>query len=142
MLPFCGYNMSDYFAYWLQIGRDHDPATLPRFFYVNWFRKAADGHWLWPGFGENSRVLEWVYRRCEGTAAAVDTPIGRLPAPADLNTAGLELAQADLAELLRVDTDGWTAELASLREHFQRFGDRLPGELNAQLEALAERLAR
>jgi phosphoenolpyruvate carboxykinase (GTP) len=141
MLPFCGYNMSDYFEYWLAIGRDHDAAKLPRFFYVNWFRKAADGHWLWPGFGENSRVLEWVYRRCEGTASALDTPIGRLPTPADLDTAGLNIPEADLEELLRLDTAGWAAELASLREHFQTFGDRLPAALSLQLEALAERLA-
>jgi phosphoenolpyruvate carboxykinase (GTP) len=141
MLPFCGYNMSDYFAYWLKTGQEHDSAKLPKFFYVNWFRKGADGRWLWPGFGENSRVLEWIFRRCDGTAPAVDTPIGRMPTPAGINTAGLDIPEADLDELLRIDAQGWTAELESIREHSRFFGESLPQALRAQLAALAERLA-
>jgi phosphoenolpyruvate carboxykinase (GTP) len=141
MLPFCGYNMSDYFANWLKTGQEHDPARLPKFFYVNWFRKGADGHWLWPGFGENSRVLEWIFRRCDGIAPAVDTPIGRVPAPNGLNTVGLDISAQTLDELLRIDTQGWIAELDSIREHSRFFGDRLPQALHAQFEALAERLA-
>jgi len=140
MLPFCGYNMGDYFAYWLQIGREHDTSKLPRFFSVNWFRKTPDGQWLWPGYAENSRVLEWIIRRCENTADAVETPIGRVPAPGALNTTGLDIPTEDIAELLRVDQDEWRRELPSLREHLNTFGERLPPELNAQLDALSERL--
>ena len=140
MLPFCGYNMGDYFSYWLKIGREHDASKLPRIFYVNWFRKDEGGRWVWPGFGENSRVLEWVFRRCEGAGDAVETPIGCLPAPGALRTDGLDLSDDDLSELLRVDAAAWRAELPSLREHFATFGDRLPVELRAQLEALARRL--
>jgi phosphoenolpyruvate carboxykinase (GTP) len=140
MLPFCGYNMGDYFAYWLRVGREHDAAKLPRIFYVNWFRKGTDGRWLWPGFGENSRVLEWVFRRCDGAADAIDTPIGRLPTPESLNLDGLKVAREDLVELLQVDSAEWRGELPSLREHFELFGDQLPDELRAQLDALAERL--
>jgi phosphoenolpyruvate carboxykinase (GTP) len=140
MLPFCGYNMGDYFAYWLSIGRDHDPARLPPIFYVNWFRKRADGRYLWPGFGDNSRVLEWVFRRCEGTAEAVDTPIGRVPAPGSLQLDGVEIAPEDLEQLLRVDTSEWQSEVPSIREHLASFGDQLPPALVDQLDALAERL--
>jgi phosphoenolpyruvate carboxykinase (GTP) len=141
MLPFCGYNMGDYFAHWLRIGREHDRSKLPRIFYVNWFRKAADGHFLWPGYGENSRVLEWVFRRCEGAVPAVDTPIGRLPAKDSLDLDGIELAPEDVAELLGVDAAEWRDELASIREHLSTFGAQLPGELFGQLAALEARLA-
>ena len=140
MLPFCGYNMGDYFAYWLTIGREHDHAKLPRIFYVNWFRKGPGGNFLWPGFGENSRVLEWVFRRCEGRAEAVDTPIGRLPTPGSLDLDGIEVSEQDLAELLRVDAAEWLEELPSLREHLATFGAQLPEELSAQLAALESRL--
>jgi phosphoenolpyruvate carboxykinase (GTP) len=140
MLPFCGYNMGDYFAYWLSIGREHDVAKLPRIFYVNWFRKDGDGRFLWPGFGDNSRVLEWVFRRCEGAAEAVDTAIGRVPAPGSLNLRGVEVAPADIDELLRVDPAEWREELASIREHLATFGEQLPGELLGQLDALHARL--
>ncbi len=140
MLPFCGYNMGDYFAYWLKLGREHDAAKLPRIFYVNWFRRHADGSFLWPGFGENSRVLEWVFRRCDGQAAALDTPIGRVPAPASMHLDGLELGDEDLDALLHVHPDEWRAELPSIREHLETFGDQLPAELLRQLDALAERL--
>jgi len=140
MLPFCGYNMADYLAHWLAVGRATDAAQLPRIFFVNWFRKDAEGRWLWPGFGENSRVLEWVFARVAGTGEAVDTPIGRLPAPGALATDGLELRDGDLDELLRVDVEDWRAELPSIEEHYAQFGDRLPPALRAQLDALAERL--
>jgi len=141
MLPFCGYNMGDYFAYWLAIGREHDRSKLPRIFYVNWFRKGSDGHFLWPGFGENSRILEWVFRRCQGRAEAVDTPIGRLPAPGSLNLDGVAVSEAALDELLRVDPAEWRDELPSIREHLATFGTQLPDELQRQLEALETRLS-
>ena len=140
MLPFCGYNMGDYFAYWLAIGREHDRTKLPRIFYVNWFRKGSDGHFLWPGFGENSRILEWVFRRCQGRAEAVDTPIGRLPAPGSLNLEGAPVSAEALDELLRVDPAEWRDELPSIREHLATFGAELPDELHRQLDALEARL--
>jgi phosphoenolpyruvate carboxykinase (GTP) len=140
MLPFCGYNMGDYFAYWLQLGREHDASKLPRIFAVNWFRKDSDGRWLWPGYSENSRVLEWIFRRLEGSAEAVDEPIGRLPAPGALNVSRLKIAPEAVAELLRVDRAAWAAELPLLREHFATFGDRLPAALMKQLDALEQRL--
>jgi phosphoenolpyruvate carboxykinase (GTP) len=140
MLPFCGYNMGDYFAAWLAIGREHATAKLPRIFYVNWFRKGADGRYLWPGFSENSRVLEWVFRRCEGRAEAIDTPIGRVPAARSLNLDGMEITPEDLDELLHVDHAQWREELPSIREHLETLGERLPAELLAQLDALAARL--
>ncbi|UGS35439.1 Phosphoenolpyruvate carboxykinase [GTP] [Capillimicrobium parvum] len=140
MLPFCGYNMADYFAHWLAIGRKTDAGKLPKIFYVNWFRKGDDGKFLWPGFGENSRVLAWVFRRCDGEAEAVDTAIGRVPAPGSLETAGLGLSDADLTELLHVDEEGWKAQLPQVHEHFARF-DRLPDELREQLDALEKRLS-
>ena len=140
MLPFCGYNMGDYFAYWLAIGREHDRSKLPRIFYVNWFRKGSDGHFLWPGFGENSRILEWVFRRCQGRAEAVDTPIGRLPAPGSLDLDGVAVSAEALDELLRVDPAEWREELPSIREHLATFGTQLPDELRRQLEALEARL--
>jgi len=140
MLPFCGYNMGDYLAYWLSIGRERDNAKLPRIFYVNWFRKDPDGRFLWPGFGDNSRVLEWVFRRCEGSAAATDTPIGRVPAPGSLHLDGVDVAPDDLTELLRVDPAEWRDELPSIREHLDSFGEQLPAELLAELDALEKRL--
>jgi phosphoenolpyruvate carboxykinase (GTP) len=140
MLPFCGYNMADYFAHWLRIGR-REGTKLPRIFYVNWFRKDASGSFLWPGFGENARVLEWIFRRCQGTAGAQETPIGNVPRPEDLDTAGLDLAPDRLAALLTVDGDQLRAELEQTREHLQRFGDRLPPELWAHFERLEQRLA-
>ena len=112
----------------------------PRIFYVNWFRKTADGKWLWPGYGDNSRVLEWMCERVERTAAAVETPIGYLPAATDLNLAGLDIAPADVAELLRIDTEAWRAELPDIEKHFAQFGDRLPARLSEQVGALRERL--
>ena len=140
MLPFCGYHMADYFAHWLELGH-REGAVLPRVFYVNWFRKdMREGRWLWPGFGENARVLEWVFRRCDGAVEATDTPIGRVPTAGGLNTDGLALAEQDLDELLRVDPAEWLEEIEPIREFYAKFGERLPGELTAQLDALEGRL--
>jgi phosphoenolpyruvate carboxykinase (GTP) len=141
MLPFAGYNMADYLAHWLEIGEATASDKLPKIFYVNWFRKSAEGKFLWPGFGENSRVLEWVFERCAGRGHAVETPIGLLPTPADLPTEGLDVAPADLAELLRVDTAEWQAEVPLIAEHFDFLGAQLPGALRDQLSELEKRLA-
>jgi phosphoenolpyruvate carboxykinase (GTP) len=141
MLPFCGYNMADYFRNWLEIGRKGETGKLPRIFYVNWFRKDDDGKFLWPGFGENSRVLEWVFRRCDGEGEVVETPIGYVPAEGDLDVEGLDLAPEALRELLTVDEDAVRAELDQVREHLAKFGDDLPGEVREQLAALEQRLA-
>jgi phosphoenolpyruvate carboxykinase (GTP) len=140
MLPFCGYHMGDYFAHWLRIGESADEAKLPKLFYVNWFRKDANGAFLWPGFGDNSRVLAWVFDRCAGNAEAVDTAIGRLPARGALPIDGLPLAPGALDELLSVDEDEWRAELPLIEEHYAVFGDRLPAALHDELDALAKRL--
>jgi phosphoenolpyruvate carboxykinase (GTP) len=140
MLPFCGYNMGDYLAHWLRIG-EREGAELPRIFYVNWFRKDADGNFLWPGFGENSRVLEWVFRRCEGAADAVETPIGLLPAEGAIDTEGLEISDEAMRELLSVDVDLFRQQLPQLKEHLARFGEHLPAQLHAQLTELEGRLA-
>ncbi len=136
MLPFCGYNMADYFAHWLDIGASTDPAKLPRLYYVNWFRKDADGHFLWPGYGENSRVLAWIVERTAGRGEARPTAIGNVPAPGALDITGLDLPDGALDELMAVDDAEWRAEVPLIREHYARFGDRLPAELNEQLEAL------
>jgi len=142
MLPFCGYNMGDYFAHWLEMGENADASKLPKVFYVNWFRKDLDdGRFLWPGFGENSRVLAWVFRRCEGSADAVKTPIGYLPTPEALETDGLSLPEEDLAALLSVDVEEWKAELPAIREWFDSLGDHVPGVVREQLDALEGRLA-
>jgi phosphoenolpyruvate carboxykinase (GTP) len=140
MLPFCGYNMADYFAHWLEIGRVPN-AKLPKIFYVNWFRKDASGRFLWPGFGENSRVLAWVFARCAGHGAAAETPIGLLPPVGveGIDTRGVDVCEADIAELLRVDAGEWRAQLPHFHEHFGKF-ERLPDALHAQLRALEERL--
>ena len=140
MLPFCGYHMGDYFAHWLSIGGSTDAANLPRLFYVNWFRKDASGKFLWPGYGENSRVLAWVFERCRNTADAVDTPIGRLPTTESLPTDGLDVPDSAIEELLSVDADAWRAELPLIAEHYASFGDRLPASLREELAALEQRL--
>ncbi len=139
MLPFCGYNMADYWAHWLAIG-EREGAKLPRIYQVNWFRKGADGRFLWPGFGENSRVLEWIFQRCAGQAQAIETPIGRLPSRDDLDLTGLHLPEADLDVLLGVDVDGWLDEIPMIREFYAKFGDHLPTGLSEQLDALEQRL--
>ena len=139
MLPFCGYNMGDYFAHYLKIGSRRG-AKLPKIYYVNWFRTDDNGKFLWPGYGENSRVLKWIFERCDGKVHAVDTPIGRLPEPADLDTKGLDLPAADIAELLGVDVEGWRAEIPSIRGHFAKFGSHLPEGLNREVDELEDRL--
>jgi len=139
MLPFCGYNMADYWNHWLSIGR-RAGAVLPKIYYVNWFRKSDGGDFLWPGFGENSRVLQWVFERCDGTAKAVETPIGNLPADGALDLDGLDISADDLAELLRVDVDGWLRELPLIRDYYAEFGDRAPKQLSSELDAMRERL--
>jgi phosphoenolpyruvate carboxykinase (GTP) len=140
MLPFCGYHMADYWSHWLWVG-EREEAVLPKIFYVNWFRKDLEsGRFLWPGFGENSRVLEWVFRRCDDAAEARDTPIGRVPTPGSLNTEGLGISAEDLAQILAVDPEQWKAEAPAIREFFDTFGDKLPPRLAAQLDALEERL--
>ncbi len=141
MLPFCGYNMADYFSHWLEVGRATAPEKLPKLFYVNWFRKDDEGSFLWPGFGENSRVLEWVFERCAGRGAAVETPIGYVPTTGALPTEGLDVTPDQLDALLTVDIEGWRAEVPLIAEHFDSFGDRLPAELREELDALDKRLA-
>ncbi len=141
MLPFCGYNMGDYFAHWLSIGAATTPDKLPRLFWVNWFRRGEDGSFLWPGFGENSRVLKWVVERLAGAAAAVDTPIGRVPAPGALDTAGLDVDPATVEKLLEVDPESWRDEVPQLEQHYRSLGDHVPQPLRDQLAALEKRLA-
>ena len=136
MLPFCGYHMADYFGHWLHMGGLADPEKLPKIFYVNWFRKDADGRWLWPGFGDNSRVLEWVFERAGGTGEAVETPIGYVPAPGALDIEGLDISKEDLEELLAVNPEEWKAEVPLIRAHFAQFGDRLPPKLAEILDQL------
>ena len=140
MLPFCGYHMGDYLAHWLKLGAKADQAKLPKIYYVNWFRVDENGRFLWPGYGENSRILKWIFERCDGKVHAKDTPIGRLPDANDLDTAGLQLPAADLARLLNVDVEGWQAEVPRIREHFAKFGDRLPAGLKEEVDALEQRL--
>jgi phosphoenolpyruvate carboxykinase (GTP) len=142
MLPFIGYNAGDYFGHWIEMGKgvDGDAAKLPKIFYVNWFRRGDDGRFLWPGFGENSRVLKWVIERIEGRAAAIETPVGYVPTPDALDVDGLDVSADDLAEVLRVDTDEWIAEIPQVTEWFTKFGDKLPGVLWAELDALKARL--
>ena len=139
MLPFCGYHMGDYFAHWLKMG-DKGGGKMPKIFYVNWFRKNGAGKFMWPGYGDNSRVLKWIFERCDGTAKAVDTAIGKLPADGSLDVSGLKIAPGDLKELTSVDKDGWKTELPLIKEHFATFGSKLPKALSEELSALEKRL--
>jgi phosphoenolpyruvate carboxykinase (GTP) len=141
MLPFCGYHMGDYFGHWLKIGEAADPAKLPRIYFVNWFRKDETGKFVWPGYGENTRVLKWIAERLAGEAAAAETPIGRVPTPAALDLSDLELSEEALALLLSVEAEDWRREAALIAPHYRKFGDRLPEALWRQHEALVERLA-
>jgi phosphoenolpyruvate carboxykinase (GTP) len=140
MLPFCGYNMGDYWQHWLKFGKDNHGPKMPRFFYVNWFRKGADGSFLWPGFGENARVLKWIFERCDGKGKATKTPIGLVPAADAIDVSGLRIDPSSLEELLRVDAAAWLAEIPSIEEHYARFGSRLPAGLKSELESLKTRL--
>ena len=140
MLPFCGYNMADYFAHWLKIGKQADAAKLPKIFFVNWFRRDTDGRYIWPGFGENSRVLKWVFERVDGKSAVDRTAIGLLPAAGALDTTALDVPQDDLDTLLGVDVDGWLAAVPQIRQHFEQFGEHIPAELSAALATLEHQL--
>jgi phosphoenolpyruvate carboxykinase (GTP) len=140
MLPFIGYNAADYFGHWIQMGKQHDAVKLPRIFYVNWFRRDDDGGFLWPGFGENARVLKWIVERIDGEAEAVETPIGHVPTPESLDLDGLDLDREALTDLLGVDVDEWKAELPQITEWFDKFGDKLPAVLWTELDGLKARL--
>jgi phosphoenolpyruvate carboxykinase (GTP) len=142
MLPFIGYHAGDYFAHWIEVGKQADAVKLPKVFYVNWFRRDEDGKFVWPGFGENIRVLKWAIERIEGRAAAIDTPIGRVPTPDSIDTAGLSMTQADLASALEVDLEQWRAEVPAIEEWFAKIGDKVPSSLRDELESLKLRLAR
>ena len=141
MLPFCGYNMADYFGHWLTFSERFDEEKLPKIFYVNWFRKGADGRWLWPGFGENSRVLEWIFERSAGRGDAEETVIGYVPTHDALDVEGLNVTADDMKELLTVDNDEWRDELPRIREHYAKFNERLPEKLAAFVDDLEARLA-
>ena len=141
MLPFCGYNMADYFAHWLAIGKNTDAAHLPKIFFVNWFRRDDDGRFLWPGYGENSRVLKWVFERVAGQAEAVESPIGMLPGESDLDLDGLSISDDDLHALLAVDTAGWRQAIPQIRQHYAQFDGKMPAQLSMALDALEENLA-
>jgi phosphoenolpyruvate carboxykinase (GTP) len=139
MLPFCGYNMADYFNHWLKIGRKS--GKVPAIFHVNWFRKGDDGRFLWPGFGQNLRVLQWIIERCEGGGKAVESPIGWIPAAGGIGTDGLDVSPDAMKELSRVDLKDWREEHAGIGEYFAKFGARLPAEMKKQHEALGRRLS-
>jgi phosphoenolpyruvate carboxykinase (GTP) len=142
MLPFCGYHMGDYFQHWINIGKTHDQSKLPKIFYVNWFRKTETGKWLWPGYGENSRVLKWVFEVCAGTAKTQDTPIGIMPT-IDAIDRPAGVTEADMAELLCVDKEGWLNEVADVRaNHYPKFGAHLPKELAGMLDVLESKLTK
>ncbi|MFP5345996.1 MAG: phosphoenolpyruvate carboxykinase (GTP) [Actinomycetes bacterium] len=140
MLPFIGYNAGDYFSHWIKVGKDADAGKLPKIFYVNWFRRDDDGHFVWPGFGENSRVLKWVIERLEGTAEARETPIGHVPTPEALDTDGLAMTREELEVALTVDREEWKAEIPQITEWFEKFGDSLPAQLWTELDGLKARL--
>ena len=140
MLPFCGYNMADYFKHWLQVGTKTDKEKLPQIFFVNWFRRDEAGNFMWPGYGENSRVLKWVFDRLNGTAEAKQTPIGYLPTTDSLDTNGLHINAQDLEAITSVDVPGWREAVPQIRDHFATFGDRLPSELTTALNELESSL--
>ena len=139
MLPFCGYNMADYWSHWINTGQQQD-VRLPKVYYVNWFRKDDDGQFIWPGFGENSRILKWIFERCEGTADAVETPIGNLPNVDGLDFSGLNLTDTQIAELLRVEVDGWLEEIPLIEDYYATYGNHVPEELHKELIELKQRL--
>ena len=141
MLPFCGYNMADYFKHWLQVGTKTEASKLPQIFFVNWFRRDEDGRFMWPGYGENSRVLKWVFERLNGTAEADKTAIGYLPNATSLDTTGMQINEADLQAITSVDVDGWREAVPQIRDHYAAFGDRLPNELATALDALVSSLS-
>jgi phosphoenolpyruvate carboxykinase (GTP) len=139
MKPFCGYNMGDYFQHWLNMG-DKLGDKKPKIFYVNWFRKNSKGRFIWPGFGDNSRVLKWMCERVDGKVGAESTPIGLLPGEGDIDITGLDVSSADIKELTDVDAGVWKAEIQDIEQHFSQFGERLPERLKKQLHEFIERL--
>jgi phosphoenolpyruvate carboxykinase (GTP) len=139
MLPFCGYNMGDYFKHWIETGRKADPAKLPKIFYVNWFRKDENDKFMWPGYGENIRALKWALERVDGTGKFIDTPIGRVPDVNSFDVSGLDISRDTLAELFTVCKDEGLAEVEEMREYYKMFGDRLPKELTAELDKVEQR---
>jgi phosphoenolpyruvate carboxykinase (GTP) len=141
MLPFCGYHMGDYFAHWLSFAQRTDRSKLPKIYFVNWFRRSAHGKFLWPGYGDNSRVLEWICERVEGTAKARPTAIGNLPAPDSLNLTGLNLPHENIEELTSVDVAGWKKEIEDVASNYAKFGSHLPPALSRQLDELRKRLS-
>jgi phosphoenolpyruvate carboxykinase (GTP) len=140
MLPFCGYHMGDYFQHWINIGKKAAQDKLPKLFYVNWFKKSPEGAWLWPGYGENSRVLKWIFERVSGKGETVDTDIGRIPTPGAIDLEGLDLPAENMEELLKVDKEEWKKEIDDIRSHFAKFGDKLPEEMKQELADLEKRL--
>jgi phosphoenolpyruvate carboxykinase (GTP) len=142
MLPFCGYHMGDYFDHWLKVGAAHDPAKLPRIYFVNWFRKDENGKFVWPGFGDNSRVLKWIVERLEGKAAAKETAIGRLPTKESLDLSGLSLTDDQLKILLSVDEEVWREEASLIPAGYEKFGDHLPAALWGEYDAQVARLGK
>ncbi|HZY76223.1 MAG TPA: phosphoenolpyruvate carboxykinase domain-containing protein, partial [Jatrophihabitantaceae bacterium] len=140
MLPFIGYNAGDYFAHWIEVGKHADAAKLPKIFYVNWFRRDEDGKFLWPGFGENIRVIKWALERIEGTAAATDTPIGRVPTPDALDVEGLDMTTEELEAALAVNVEDWKKEIPLIEEWFEKIGAQLPTSMQDELASLKLRL--
>jgi len=141
MLPFMGYNVGDYCQHWIDLGKNSDESKLPKIFFVNWFRRGGDGRFLWPGFGENSRVLKWIIERVEGKAGGTSTPIGIVPEAGALDVSGLDVDEADLAEALAVRADEWRAELPQIEEWFEFIGEKLPTGVRDEFEALKQRLS-
>jgi len=141
MLPFLGYNVGDYFQHWIDLGKNSDESKLPKIFFVNWFRRGKNGRFLWPGFGENSRVLKWVIERVEGRANGQSTPIGVVPTAGDLDLAGLDVSAADVDEALAVDPDEWRDELPKIEEWFEFVGEKLPTGIKDEFDALKHRLS-
>ena len=142
MLPFCGYNMGDYLSHWLEIGQKADKSKLPKIFYVNWFRKTSDGKWLWPGYGENSRVLKWIFERAQSDDKAVETPIGMVPSIDGIDTTGLDISMENMTELLKVNVTEWKNELNTIKEHYKKFGSKIPKALLDELASLEKRLSK
>ena len=140
MLPFCGYNMADYFGHWLKVGAATKSENLPKIFFVNWFRRDEDGRFMWPGYGENSRVLKWIFDRVDGKANATKTAIGYLPSPADIDVSGLNVTDADMSALLSIDSEGWKSALPQMRDHYAQFGAKLPAPLTIALNELESSL--
>ncbi|MCX5774996.1 MAG: phosphoenolpyruvate carboxykinase domain-containing protein, partial [Firmicutes bacterium] len=140
MLPFIGYHVGDYLKHWIDIGKKYPDNHLPKIYYVNWFRKDAEGDFLWPGFGDNSRVLKWIFDRCDDKVGATSTPIGNVPKPEDLDVHGLTLKKDALKELTKVDIDSWLKEVADIREYYEKIGEKLPNQMVQEIDALEQRL--